>query len=495
MPPSGPPGATLQLREKEIKGYYEDVKYEYMRKMITDEGRRIRLARRTSMRGGCSISISRMRYLRTSSSTITSNDNASGSGGTTADTTGTPTTAVPASLTELANRQLQAARDEHASSGSTFKLQAPTMAVGRYRVGGQPVLKTSNQRNLPGTGPRATTDNLTVLPGINTTYGNMHGEMGGVHHSLESRLAKGGEPAVLEEIGASQEICFLCEMVLSMLGIAYDHAHISRIVYPKWDDPTGKFRDEGGFLPLSALLERLGISRAEARGRLVARLTRETGDEAQAGALADRILAGELQGGRERIELIRDLRKVPSLKAASAKSKSAATTSTGRKPQTKAARREKALLDKARRMEKKRAFEEEKKSPPIFSSPLSGGVLASSAASETEQDRPSKLPRRAQGADSPHLSALWSRLRQARQGITACPRTCATRTWRLPWRWYAAPRSPKTRPIRWRSRAGKRQCSSRCGRSSTRWAAEADPPARSARHPPPHRLANAAGRL
>ena len=33
--------ATVQLREKEIKGYYEDVKYEYMRKMITDEGRRI----------------------------------------------------------------------------------------------------------------------------------------------------------------------------------------------------------------------------------------------------------------------------------------------------------------------------------------------------------------------------------------------------------------------------------------------------------------------
>jgi len=33
--------ATLTLREKEIKGYYEDVKYEYMRRMITDERRRI----------------------------------------------------------------------------------------------------------------------------------------------------------------------------------------------------------------------------------------------------------------------------------------------------------------------------------------------------------------------------------------------------------------------------------------------------------------------
>jgi polyribonucleotide nucleotidyltransferase len=33
--------AALVIREKEIKGYYEDVKYEYMRKMITDEGRRI----------------------------------------------------------------------------------------------------------------------------------------------------------------------------------------------------------------------------------------------------------------------------------------------------------------------------------------------------------------------------------------------------------------------------------------------------------------------
>ncbi|HET9554738.1 MAG TPA: polyribonucleotide nucleotidyltransferase [Anaeromyxobacteraceae bacterium] len=33
--------ASLALREKEIKGYYEDVKYEYMRKMITDEGKRI----------------------------------------------------------------------------------------------------------------------------------------------------------------------------------------------------------------------------------------------------------------------------------------------------------------------------------------------------------------------------------------------------------------------------------------------------------------------
>jgi len=33
--------AELAAREKEIKGYYEDVKYEYMRKMITDEGKRI----------------------------------------------------------------------------------------------------------------------------------------------------------------------------------------------------------------------------------------------------------------------------------------------------------------------------------------------------------------------------------------------------------------------------------------------------------------------
>ncbi len=33
--------ANVALREKEIKGYYEDVKYEYMRKMITDERRRI----------------------------------------------------------------------------------------------------------------------------------------------------------------------------------------------------------------------------------------------------------------------------------------------------------------------------------------------------------------------------------------------------------------------------------------------------------------------
>jgi polyribonucleotide nucleotidyltransferase len=33
--------AAVSAREKEIKGYYEDVKYEYMRKMITDEGRRI----------------------------------------------------------------------------------------------------------------------------------------------------------------------------------------------------------------------------------------------------------------------------------------------------------------------------------------------------------------------------------------------------------------------------------------------------------------------
>jgi polyribonucleotide nucleotidyltransferase len=33
--------AAVAAREKEIKGYYEDVKYEYMRKMITDEGRRI----------------------------------------------------------------------------------------------------------------------------------------------------------------------------------------------------------------------------------------------------------------------------------------------------------------------------------------------------------------------------------------------------------------------------------------------------------------------
>ena len=33
--------AALALREKEVKGYYEDVKYDYMRRMITEERRRI----------------------------------------------------------------------------------------------------------------------------------------------------------------------------------------------------------------------------------------------------------------------------------------------------------------------------------------------------------------------------------------------------------------------------------------------------------------------
>jgi polyribonucleotide nucleotidyltransferase len=33
--------AALAAREKEIKGYYEDVKYDYMRKMVAEEGRRI----------------------------------------------------------------------------------------------------------------------------------------------------------------------------------------------------------------------------------------------------------------------------------------------------------------------------------------------------------------------------------------------------------------------------------------------------------------------
>ncbi|HET6413345.1 MAG TPA: polyribonucleotide nucleotidyltransferase [Anaeromyxobacter sp.] len=33
--------AALSVREKEVKAYYEEVKYEYMRRMITDEGRRI----------------------------------------------------------------------------------------------------------------------------------------------------------------------------------------------------------------------------------------------------------------------------------------------------------------------------------------------------------------------------------------------------------------------------------------------------------------------
>ncbi|HET7753942.1 MAG TPA: polyribonucleotide nucleotidyltransferase, partial [Anaeromyxobacteraceae bacterium] len=33
--------SQLAAREKEIKGYYEDVKYDYMRRMITDDGRRI----------------------------------------------------------------------------------------------------------------------------------------------------------------------------------------------------------------------------------------------------------------------------------------------------------------------------------------------------------------------------------------------------------------------------------------------------------------------
>jgi len=276
---------------------------------------------------------------------IASNTNTGGSSDTTADTPSTSTTAAPLTLTALAKRQLQAARDQHASTGSPYTLQAPTMAVGRYRTSTGEVLKTSNQRNLPGTAAQSTADNLTVIAASTSSYPNMHGEMLGVHHHLTNALNK--EEGRLVEMGASQEICFQCELILKLLGIQYDETHVSQILYSKWEDPTGRVADaENKLIELPALLGKLGISVDDARNRLVARLSRNTTAE-NALALANRILGGELQAGAERQRLLRDLKGLGGVKGS--KSESGARGRARASKNTKKGRKLASELRKQRR--------------------------------------------------------------------------------------------------------------------------------------------------
>jgi hypothetical protein len=253
--------------------------------------------------------------------------------------------AAPTGLAALAKRQLSAAEAKHNEKKSTSKLQAPTMGVGRYRTAdGKSKLKTSNQRNLPGTEAQARTDALEVLPSLGTSYPNMHAEMAGAFHSIQETL--GGTSTKLEEMGASQQICFLCELVMSTLGVAYDEAHISKILYPKWDDPTGKFQLDGVFLTLKDVLKKLGVPEEEAKKRLVARLSKEmTADQAK--AFAARILAGELQAAQTRKKLLGDLKKVPKLAAANQRKRGGGRTSAS--SSTKKGRRIKRELAKARK--------------------------------------------------------------------------------------------------------------------------------------------------
>ncbi len=245
-------------------------------------------------------------------------------------------------LSHLASRQLDAAAAAHAATGSPHTLQAPTMAVGRFRDPDGVHLKTSNQRNLPGTRAQAATDRLEILPPVGGAYPNMHAEMRGVHHSIEQTRA--GKPTSVEEMGASQEICMLCELVMTMLGIAYDKKHVSKIVYGKWDDPTGKFRDAGGFVGLDAVLVNLGVDKGEARLRLIHRLSQEM-PEVKATAFADRILHGELQSAGSRKAIMRELKAFKSIKSSAAGGRAAG----GRKSSTKKGRREARALAKARR--------------------------------------------------------------------------------------------------------------------------------------------------
>jgi hypothetical protein len=222
--------------------------------------------------------------------------------------------AAPTGLTTLAKNQLAAAEAKHNEKNSQHKLQAPTMGVGRYRAAdGSAKRKTSNQRNLPGTKEQALADGLDILPSLESFYGNMHAEMAGVYHWIDATIR--GTSARLEEMGASQEICFLCEIVMTTLGVAYDAAHISKRLYPKWEDPTGKFKPGETFLTMKAALKTLGVPEKEAKERLVARLSKEMGD-AQAEAFATRILAGELQTKKGQGKLLRDLKAVPKIAAA-----------------------------------------------------------------------------------------------------------------------------------------------------------------------------------
>lgn len=256
--------------------------------------------------------------------------------------------AVAYSMDELAGRQLEAAKAKYAQKGTGRELQAPTMAVGRFITPKGEVLKTSNQRNLPGTEQQAGMDEMEMLAQVNSYYQNMHGEMGSVHHYLESVLH--GKDVRLLEVGASQEICFLCEMILTILNVDYDHAYISKILYPKWDDPTSKFKDKDEqYLTLKALLvDKLKYNLQEVSDRLVQRLRTEEMSMEQAIAFADRILNGELQSPGERRQLIADLKKIPSIAAKNQK-RTGHGSSRGGKPRTKQARREAREQAKARR--------------------------------------------------------------------------------------------------------------------------------------------------
>ena len=145
------------------------------------------------------------------------------------------------------------------------------------------------QRSYAAMGERAAELGIArVLP--RPYIPNIHSEMIALYTLFVRREESDTPHTHLRCLGVSKEICFLCQVMLTLFDVGYDRAFVSKHLYPGWKDPTGYIRraDAKGLATPRYLLGRLGMSIPAAIGRLRA-LIHDNG-------IITSILDGGLQG-------------------------------------------------------------------------------------------------------------------------------------------------------------------------------------------------------
>jgi hypothetical protein len=128
---------------------------------------------------------------------------------------------------------------------------------------------------------------------------NIHSEMIALYTLFQRRDESATPHTHLRCLGVSKEICFLCQVMLTLFNVDYDRAYVSRNLYSGWKDPTGYIEraDRKGLATPRYLLTRLGMSVPAAIARLRALI-------ADDGIIAS-ILDGGLQGAALRATIKR----------------------------------------------------------------------------------------------------------------------------------------------------------------------------------------------
>lgn len=225
------------------------------------------------------------------------------------------------------------------------------------------------QRHYPGMDELAEERSMeiTIAP---KNLGNIHAEMMALYKMIDTYLEFKLFQSLLKA-HPSQPVCFFCEVMLSLFGIAYDLRFVDKKLYPKWIDPTGFFQDHNGtYHTPAALLKLLGMDVGTAAGRL-RHLFRDVENPRP---FIEKILGGHLQSATQKQQFTKDLLEAsPSLRKANERGKGVSGSAT-RKP-TRSTKQGRRLLREQQQKDKQMRLERGKLEKAILSSVQRESIL------------------------------------------------------------------------------------------------------------------------